>query len=263
MAISNSGLFNLLRFCLCCLFFGKGMDILFGSNSYHLVSNLPFFWELFSGYALLILGCLVALPLTVLRQTKFNFLFLLATIVLVVSSYSKFVKVGYLPEQMIEHSLQFFLPVFGFAVVQRLDRMSNKNWLFALKIVLALTFVGHGLFAIGWHEVPQNFIDMTTVSLHISESQAISFLFIMGILDFIIAALIFIPVAKIHKWALWYMVAWGLITAFARMYWQIDQIGTADFWTHNFPNTIFRLPNGLMPLFLIWALFKNNVNSLR
>lgn len=253
----------LLRFCVCCLFFGKGMAILFGRNTYHLISDNPVFWETFSAFGLFVLGALALLPVTFLRQFKLHFLFPIASIVLVVSSYSKFVNVGYYPEQMIEHSLQFFLPLFWMAVIQKSDRLHDKSWIFPLKIAVALTFIGHGIFAVGYNVVLQNFIDMTTASLHMSKSQAISFLFVMGILDFIVGTLLLVSNRIMLKWTLNYMIAWGLITAFARTYWQLDEYGTAEFWLQNVPNTLFRLPNGLMSLFLYWTVFKNNVNSLR
>ena len=78
-----------------------------------------------------------------------------------------------------------------------------------------------------------------------SESTAISFLYIAGILDFIIAILIFIP--KVSKFALWYAIIWGLLTAFARI--------VANFYIdfpwqsihQNLYGVLYRLPHGLVP----------------
>lgn len=250
----NQRLVFLLRISIFCLLFAKGIAIIFGSNSYHLISDSPDFLKTISAYGLITLGLISLLPIQWMRKFKIHFLFPIATVLFLISSYSKFVKVGCLPEQMIEHALQFFLPVFWMAVVQNADRINHKSWLYTLKIVLALTFIGHGIFAVGLNIVPQNFIDMTTVSLYLNEPQAISLLFVMGIWDFIVAILLFMPFRSIQKWSFFYMVAWGGITAFARMYWQIDQIGTTDFWLQNTPNTVYRLPNGLIPLFLFYAL---------
>lgn len=261
MTSAQSRLFLLLRWCVVCLFLGQGISILFGSNSYHLISKFSKEIQIISAFGLLFLGVVSSFSIKTLRKTKIYFLFPFATIILLVASYSKFIKVGHLPEQIIEHSLQFFLPIFWFFTIQKTDRIDQKNWILILKIILALTFIGHGIFAIGWHKVPYNFIEMTSASLFLDESQAISFLFVMGIVDFIVAILLFFPNRLIQKVAVSYMICWGLITAFARMYWQIDQIGTQFFWLDNVPNTVFRLPNGLIPLFLWGILFKTNVNS--
>ena len=145
--------------------------------------------------------------------------------------------------QFFEHSIQFGLP---FVLLYSFKEKSTYTTIVTtLKILIAVTFVSHGLYAFGFYPVPGKFIDMVIHIFGCSESTAISFLYIAGILDFIIAILIFIP--KVSKFALWYAIIWGLLTAFARI--------VANFYIdfpwqsihQNLYGVLYRLPHGLVP----------------
>ena len=93
---------------------------------------------------------------------------------------------------------------------------------------------------------------MTLNILPIDEAQAHIFLRIAGILDFVVAILLFIP--KTVKPALWYSVIWGSLTALARVVANFSiefPMDTFGFWLWE---TIFRLPHGLIPLVTLWIL---------
>ena len=83
----------------------------------------------------------------------------------------------------------------------------------------------------------------------VNESSARLFLFIAGILDFLLTIFIFIP--KFSKIALMYAVFWGLLTSLARI------VGGfyADFLLEsihlNLYQVVFRLPHGFIPLMLL------------
>lgn len=123
-----------------------------------------------------------------------------------------------------------------------------------LTVFSALVFIGHGMYAAGIYPVPGHFIDMCIHFFGMDETTARLFLKIMGVLDFIVAVLIFFP----SKWrliGLWYMVVWGLATAFARYFSNMH----IDFYTQWLPRwwfeVVIRLPHGLVPLaILAWGM---------
>ncbi len=152
--------------------------------------------------------------------------------------------------QFFEHSIQFGLP---FVLLYCLsEKYKKETAVLMLKILIAITFFSHGLYAFGAYPVPGKFIDMVIQIIGCSESHAITFLYVAGILDFILAVLIFIP--KTAKYALIYAVIWGLLTAVARI--------VANFYTdfplqsihQNLYQVIYRLPHGLVPLIVLLEL---------
>jgi hypothetical protein len=72
-------------------------------------------------------------------------------------------------------------------------------------VLIACTFIGHGVFAIGYHGIPDNFMQMTTRILGISAVTAEQFLFIIGMLD-IAAALLIFASGRWQKAGLIYMI---------------------------------------------------------
>ena len=146
-----------------------------------------------------------------------------------------------------EHLIQFGLPFVFIYYFQ--GRWIFKNIIIVLKVMVAVVFVSHGLYAIGYYPVPGDFVDMVIGILGINESQAKVFLHTAALLDFIIAILIFVP--RVSVYALWYAFIWGILTAFARIVanFQIDfplQSLHQDFY-----ETIYRLAHGMVPLVLL------------
>lgn len=149
--------------------------------------------------------------------------------------------------QFFEHSIQFSLP---FVLLYSLkEKYSEERLYFVLKILIAVTFFSHGLYAFGAYPVPGKFVDMVINIFGCSESFALSFLYVAGILDFILAVLIFIP--KLNKYALIYAVVWGLLTALARVvanfYWDFP----IQSLHQNLYQVIYRLPHGITPLIVL------------
>ncbi|NQX85095.1 MAG: hypothetical protein HRT67_04210 [Flavobacteriaceae bacterium] len=148
--------------------------------------------------------------------------------------------------------LQFFELAIQFAVPLLLLFLKNNSLsnypkqLFALKIIIALVFVSHGLFAMGVIYVPGHFIDMSIQILGVNETISKQFLFIVGLLDVVASILIFVP--KISKYAFYYIIAWGIITALARVISGFNH----NFILRSLHNllylTVYRLPHGLLPL---------------
>ncbi|MCK8522904.1 hypothetical protein M0D21_15105 [Aquimarina sp. D1M17] len=150
--------------------------------------------------------------------------------------------------QFFEHSIQFGLP---FVYLFCFNNTITENRItLILKILIAVTFFSHGLYAFGFYPVPGKFIDMVIQIFGCSEPTAVTFLYVAGIIDFMLAILIFIPVTE--KYALWYAVIWGLLTALARI--------VANFYIdfplasihQNLHQVIYRLPHGLVPLAVLY-----------
>ena len=161
---------------------------------------------------------------------------------------TKFFHIG----QLIEYSIQWGCPLFLYAII-RMEKSYN-DLLVWMKIAIAFTFVGHGLYAFGFHPVPGNFVDMIISITGFSEQTVLFLLKLAGIADFLIAILIFFR-PKIAIPVLWYAVVWGLLTAIARIwshYLPEFSGGTINWWL---PETLLRLPHGLFPLFVILILW--------
>lgn len=158
---------------------------------------------------------------------------------------SKFNVIG----QFLEYSLQFSAPIFLWALATK--RFSLEQLLPFFKAAIAITFICHGLYALGYYPRPMNFVQMTIHTFGCTEAQAHNYLTMVAWLDFLAAGLIFFP-PKISFIALFYCVIWGGMTTFARLvgnfypeFWQDILIK----WT---PEVLFRFPHFLVPLAVIF-----------
>lgn len=153
---------------------------------------------------------------------------------------AKFYYVGYL----IEHATQFGVPLFFYWFLK--DPKFNQKKMTWMKIGLVGTFVGHGLFAVGYYPVPGHFVDMLIVVFDLSNENAIDVLSLAGSID--LAASIFIWIPVLQKYALGFMTFWGTVTAFARTVAHVD-FNLLTYTSHQWiPETIYRIPHGLVAL---------------
>ena len=154
--------------------------------------------------------------------------------------------------QFFEHAIQVVTPlVLLFAIEKKLNFSQISK---TLKILVAITFTSHGLYALGYYPIPGNFVDMTIISLGTSEDTSKTFLYVVGMLDIVLSILIFIP--KISKYALWYAFLWGTATALARItgYFNSDLIAMS--LESSLYRAIYRIPHGLIPLVIYFIDFK-------
>ena len=161
---------------------------------------------------------------------------------------SDYLDKGYQLAQWIEYAAQIAMPVL---MVFLLHKGVNRRWLFVAKVAIALTFIGHGLYALGYFPVPGHFVYMTTAILGVSDSGARDLLFVAGVLDLVAVVFLFVP--KIDKYALMYCILWGFLTALARPVAYI-QPGPV-FWIglHQSVYEFFvRLPHFMLPLCTLW-----------
>lgn len=121
---------------------------------------------------------------------------------------------------------------------------------FWLKAAIALTFLSHGLFAIGYYPVPGNFMDMVIIIFDVNNDIARQYLQIAGIMDFLVAVGILFP--RIRTPFLVYAVIWGFLTALARPmghYFPDNVSYTLTRYLHEF---VLRTPHFLLPVILLW-----------
>ena len=134
------------------------------------------------------------------------------TLIILAFLYSKekFYSLG----QFFEYSLQFGTPFLLWTAFRQ--KGLPVTFILLVKIFIALTFVSHGLYAIGYYPRPGYFVQMSIHFFKFSESTANLFLWWAGMLDFLAAILIFLP-KPIMKIGLIYCVIWGFATAAARL----------------------------------------------
>ena len=158
---------------------------------------------------------------------------------------SRFYRIG----QFFEYSIQIGIP---FLFIYYHSRFVQRYLILILKILIALTFSAHGLYAIGYYPVPGHFMAMVIDILGFGEQNAKLFLLIAGVLDFMLAIGLFIP--RITRIAVVYAIVWGTLTALARI---VAGFDTNFFWEllHlNGYQVVYRLSHGLIPLALLVAL---------
>ncbi len=165
----------------------------------------------------------------------------------------KFYHVG----QFFEYSLQFGAPIFLFYFLKHGVTARLGHW---IKVAIALTFICHGLYAVAYYPRPQSFMTMTQNILSLDGVGTAYFLRAAGILDFIVAVGIFLPI----KWArpfLIYAVVWGFLTSMARIfgnfYWDFP-MESLNQWVFE---AVFRFPHFLLPLVLLLAPQNNSRKS--
>lgn len=178
----------------------------------------------------------------------------LSTVGLFILAFSSYLESGYQWAQGIEHAAQIATPLL---CAIYLKGKVGSTWITAAKVAIALTFLGHGLFALGFFPTPGNFVYMTTQILEISDNQARELLYIAGILD--IVALVLICVPRLDRYALLYCTIWGFLTALARpaAYVLFNHL----FWL-SMHQSIFefavRLPHFILPLTVFFILKKRS-----
>lgn len=157
-----------------------------------------------------ILGCLVCLITLLVFVRKFSKIScVLASVILLLDGIQSFIISGFEVQNLIEHSLMITMPLL-YAFYSEC-----KFYINFLKLVTALTFVGHGIYALGFWGVPSHFIEMVIHILPFNSSQATEFLFIVGLFDLIAAVLIFTK-EKFVFYSIIYMITWGFLTSIAR-----------------------------------------------
>ncbi len=209
------------------------------------------------GWFYLICALLVLLALR-LKKISEVFMFLGSlSLILLAGLYCKerFFSVG----QFFEYSIQFSTPLILLMMVRN-QRITPKM-IYFLKIIIALTFICHGLYAVNYYPRPGRFMDMTINILGISESSAEYFLTIVGYLDFVIGIGVFLSF-RYSKYILIYAIIWGFLTTFARIWANVYFeyfLETLHQWWYE---AAYRVPHFLIPL-VLYLILKDKPNLKR
>ncbi|PSR05159.1 MAG: hypothetical protein BRD50_01690 [Bacteroidetes bacterium SW_11_45_7] len=151
--------------------------------------------------------------------------------------------------RLLELTIQWTTPLFLVLYVQK--EGVSERLLFFMKVAVAATFVGHGLYAFGYYPVPGSFVQMMITVFGVDENVSMTLLKIAGILDFALSAGIFLPWRSIVTISLGYAFGWGLVTALARIishFYRAIPLHSIEQWGHE---TVFRLPHALIPLIIL------------
>lgn len=203
------------------------------------------------------LACGIVCILTLYYRKKFlNHLIIIGSVAMGFLSVLYFIEKFFRAGELMEYTLQWSSPLMFYFLVS--NNLSLPRVLLLMKAAIALTFVGHGLYAIGYYPMPGHFIDMVIMSLNINEQQAIVLLTLAGWLDIIVSVLLFIPSTERH--AALYAAVWGGLTAAARLWANFDVNLAGDSLSQWVPEMLVRVPHALVPLALYVGVrsMKNN-----
>lgn len=183
-------------------------------------------------------------------QRIFKILILLGTTIVGIILMLEYKDKFYHFAQFLEGFTQFFTPIILLMFISK--HINTQQLAFWLKVVIAFTFLGHGLYAINIYATPGYFIDMIIVILGTTEDFAKQLLWVVGWIDIFLMILLFIP--STTKAALYYATIWGLLTALARFVYFL-KLNNFDYHSLNIIHTtLFRLPHGLVPLAILFIL---------
>ena len=185
------------------------------------------------------------------QHQKLAKLYYLATGLMFVIILLRFAEKFFYIGMLIEHAIQIFTPLVFYFVLRGV--IKPKTFILFTKTIIALTFVGHALFAVGFHPVPGNFIDMIISILGVEERIAVELLLVAGSIDIVASILLFVK--DTERYALFFMIFWGMATALARVVanFNVDlALASGLQWI---PETITRFPHALIPLGLYLYLY--------
>lgn len=247
---------TIIKWCVAVLLTAKGLLHFTTDQPYYHLGETYNWITPFLGIVLLIFGITALLPTKFLSKGAWIYAFVVPSKILMIQSFWSFIYADFVFEQLLEHSLQVFLPILLIYVFTANKLTANRLYN-VLAVLVGLTFIGHAIFAIGLNYVPDHFIEMTTKSLSISENSAITFLFVVGCLDIICALLAFVPLFR--RYVIWYLIVWGFLTSIARTYYVLGDGIDSDIFIVNLPNTIYRLPHGMIPVLMLMLVSRNNL----
>ena len=229
--------------------FGRILEWFYGTSRQEIYTSKMAEGAIVAADNLMGVLCLGAAVATVFISSKFRFwkwFIYLGTGVLCLICLAEFYDKNFRIGQLLEYSARLSAPLF----LVTSTRIHNSNhFILFMKIAIGITFIGHGLFAVGYYPQPGHFVDMMIKGFRMQEELAKFLLIGFGVLDFLFAIAIFIP--SITKPALFYGIAWGFATALARI--------TTNFHFEFFENSLeqylhefmIRTPHFVLPLVLL------------
>ncbi|MGH1336475.1 MAG: hypothetical protein ACRBFS_10135 [Aureispira sp.] len=121
-----------------------------------------------------------------------------------------------------------------------------------VKIIIAITFCSHGLYALGYYPQPGTWIEWCRNVFGFEGDASVRyFLLIVGILDWLAALCLFMPYKWLYKPALLYCIIWGFMTSFARFLGNFYSDMILVSLHQHLYEVAYRLVHGGLPL-LLW-----------
>ncbi len=202
--------------------------------------GLGYFWLL----------CALAAALVHLRQRWAAWLLYLGSFSLLLLAVLYWLEMFMAWGQFFEYSLQVWAPI-GLVHMSFMGK-NTLNFRWIARIMTAIAFFCHGLYAYGYYPQPGPWMQWCMDMFFIRpDENAKFFLSIMGVLDFVAALCLLLPLRWLYLPALWYCIVWGTMTALARLssnfYWDFP-LASLHQWVFE---VLYRLVHGAVPL-LLW-----------
>lgn len=159
---------------------------------------------------------------------------------------ANFIRIGHFAELSLQWMSPLLLAYLAYA------NHATTRFLLWVKIAIALTFIGHGLYAWGYYPVPGHFQQMMISGFGVNNQQALFLLKLAGALDFIAALFLFIPNRKWALIGLYYIIVWGFLTALARIWSHLFLTTSQDILVYWLPEASLRTVHFLVPLALLY-----------
>jgi len=174
---------------------------------------------------------------------------IITTIALFILALTLFQQQAFRVAQFFEYTCQISTPFLFYHFFY--NQITKDRLQLLLKIIIALTFISHGLYAIGYYPIPGKFIGMTNRGFGSTDEVSRLVLLTVGWLDIILSLALFLPLKKIQTASIIYMIIWGILTAFARIW--ANYYHDLGWYSLNqwIPETIYRFPHFLLPLALL------------
>lgn len=249
------GLSTKLRYFLFVIFsmtvLGQALDTFYYGSAFGstLFLNLDFsdtlsvnIEQLLSVISIILLPTIM-LPIFKLTSLFYFFWFFVASF----SIYVQHATFGY-SYVLIGHSARIIFPL---ALLYLLYTSNNKKGEMLFKLGIALTFLGHGISAVNYHPEFLDYIITFSdefLDYDISYKLAKILLFSIGVLDIILALMVFLKSNKV-VWG--YMAVWGLVVS----YWRVIYFAEGGVYAF-----LVRAPFWGIPLFFILKDYKFNSN---
>lgn len=180
---------------------------------------------------------------------------ILATVALLFLAFALFQAQAFRAGQFFEYSAQIASPLLLYCWYYQ--SLKIPRFALFLKIILAFTFIGHALYAIGYYPIPGKFIGMTNRGFGVTDELSKTILLAVGWLDIVASIGLFLPFRKIQLASVIYMITWGAMTAFARIWANYyPSLGwySLQQWI---PETMFRVPHFILGVVLFCLIFKD------
>lgn len=140
-----------------------------------------------------------------------RWLLILPTLILAIDAFGRWFGKDLQAGTAMEYALRILCPLVLILLLRPgalLSKTRRVGAASALLLATALTFTGHGLYAMGYYDVPLNFRMMTSEILPLTEPTVLFLLKIAGWLDFVVVAMVLIPVIPNKRFFAWiYMIA--------------------------------------------------------